>query len=179
MSEWQQSVLVNSPGEDASTTRWREAGAVPSVSQCGDQQLIATTSGDEFLIDRSRANALLYTHDGVHWTTVLLPKIDGRPVGGRIEYLSQAMTLASDGALIAVTGTPTATVENLEVLQPGAKTWCPANVALPTATKENPVSAIQSSDSRLVVAFFTPIRTGQGKEVSALTFPLSALRCRT
>jgi hypothetical protein len=179
MSEWQQSVLVNSPGENDSTTRWREAGAVPSVSQCGDQQLIATTSRDEFLIDRSRANALLYTHDGVHWTTVLLPKIDGRPVGGRIEYLSQAMTLASDGALIAVTGTPTATVETLEVLQPGAKTWCPASATLPAATKKNPVSAIQSSDSRLVVAFFTPIRTGQGKEVSALTFPLSALRCRT
>ena len=73
MSQWQQSVLVGTTYEYRGTTRWRAAGAVASVNQCSSQQLIDTVSGDEFLVDRSRPDALLYTRDGVHWTVVTLP----------------------------------------------------------------------------------------------------------
>ncbi len=179
MSEWQQSVLVTNSGAVPTPSRWHPAGEVPAVSQCGNQQLIATTSGDEVLIDRSRANALLYTRNGIIWTKVLLPKIDGLPVGGQVDFLGQTMTLAANGDLIAVSGTPLATSETLEILTPGATTWCAASVALPSATKKNPVSAIQSNDARLVIAFYTPIRTSQGKDESAITVPLSALSCHT
>lgn len=176
MSEWQQSVLAAPTGMGPSSSLWRPAGDVSSVSQCGSQQLVATTSGDEFLIDRSRAKALLYTHNGINWTTVLLPKIDGQPVGGRSN--GQTMTIGANGLLIAVSGAPYATAENLQVLVPGSKVWCSANAALPPSTKRNPVSAIQSSETRLVVTFVAPIRAGQGNEVTALTYPLATLRCR-
>jgi hypothetical protein len=176
MSEWQQSVLAAPHGVGPSSSLWRPAGEVPSVSQCGNQQLVATTSGDEFLVDRSRPNALLYTHNGIQWTTVVLPKIDGQPVGGRQN--GQTMTFGANGLLVAVSGTPYATAESLQVLVPGSNDWCSANAALPTSTKKNPVSAIQSSETRLVVVFVAPIRTAQGKEVTALTYPLATLRCR-
>jgi hypothetical protein len=176
MSEWQQSVLAAPTGVSPSSSLWRPAGEVPSVSQCGSQQLVATTSGAEFLIDRSRANALLYTHNGIHWTTVLLPKLDGQPVGGKSN--GQTMTFGANGLLVAVSGVPYGTSESLQVLVPGSKVWCSANAVLPPSTKKNPVSAIQSSETRLVVTFVAPIRTGQGKEVTALTYPLATLRCR-
>ena len=179
MSEWQQSVLVGTAGADTAATRWRPAGAVTSVSQCGSQQLVATASGDEFLVDRSRINALLYTHDGIHWTTVSLPKIDGAPVGGRFASFGQMMTLASNGALIAVSGSPLVTAEHLEILKPGSNAWCFTSAVLPAATRQDPVAAIQTSESTLVVAFLTPIPTGRGTKEMALTFPLSTLRCRS
>jgi len=179
MSEWQQSVLVGNLEELSGSDFWHAAGSVPSVSQCGSQQLIVTRSKEVFLVDRSRPNALLYTHDGAHWTTVLLPKMDGTPVGARSTYLGQSMTLAANGDLIAVVGSPLKTAEHLDVLMPRAKAWCAASATLPTGTKQAPVAAIQSSESRLVVKFFASIRTGRGNETSALTFPLSTLRCRT
>jgi hypothetical protein len=179
MSEWQQSVLVGAAGEGSKPTRWRAAGPVKTVSQCGSQQLVATSAGDEFLVDRGRANALLYTHDGVHWTTVSLPKIDGVPVGGRFAFLGQIMTLDARGALVAVAGSPLVTSEHLEILEPGSNAWCAATVALPAATKKDPVAAIQSSETKLVVAFFTPIPTQDGHKTMALSFPLSMLRCRS
>jgi hypothetical protein len=179
MSEWQQSVLVGTAGQGTAATRWRAAGAVTSVSQCGSQQLVATASGDEFLVDRSRPNALLYTHDGIHWTTVSLPKIDGAPVGGRFASFGQMMTLAANGALIAVSGSPLVTAEHLEILKPGSNAWCATSAVLPAATRQDPVAAIKSSESTLVMAFLTPIPTGGGTKAMALTFPLSTLRCRT
>ena len=179
MSEWQQSVLVGATYEYRGTTRWRAAGAVTSVSQCSSQQLVATASGDEFLVDRSRPNALLYTHDGIHWTVVSLPKIDGAPVGGRFAPFGQVMTLAANGALIAISGSPLATAEHLEILKAGSNAWCVTSAVLPAATHQDPVAAIQSSESALVVAFTTPIPTGGGIKAMALAFPLSTLRCRT
>ncbi len=179
MSEWQQSVLVGATYEYRATTRWRAAGAVTSVSQCGSQQLVATASGDEFLVDHSRPNALLYTHDGIHWTAVSLPKIDGAPVGGRSVSFGQMMTLVANGALIAVAGSPLETAERLEMLKPGSTAWCITSAVLPAATRQDPVAAIQSSESALVVAFLTPIPTGGGAKAMALAFPLSRLRCRT
>jgi hypothetical protein len=179
MSEWQQSVLVGGTGASIATPKWRTAGAVASVSQCGSQQLIATSSGDEFLLDRSSPNALRYTKDGVHWSTVLLPKIDGVPVGGTFAPFGQVMTITAKGTLVAVSGSPLQTAEHLEILQPDSNAWCAASVPLPTATKKNPVVAMQSSDSRLVVTFFAPIRAEHGTKTSALSFPLSNLRCRT
>ena len=179
MSEWQQSVLVGATNVYRATTRWRAAGAVTSVSQCSSQQLVATASGDEFLIDRSRPNALLYTHDGIHWTAVSLPKIDGAPVGGRFAPFGQVMTLAANGALIAVSGSPLATAEHLEILKAGSTAWCVTRAVLPAATRQDPVDAIQSSESALVVSFLTPISTGGGDKAMALAFPLSTLRCRT
>lgn len=180
MSEWQQSVLVGAANEYGATTRWRAAGTVTSVSQCSSQQLVTTSSGDEFLIDRSRPNALIYTHDGIHWTAVALPKIDGAPVGGRLVPLfGQLMTLAANGTLIAVSGSPLATAEHLEILKAGSTAWCVASAVLPVTTRQDPVVAIQSSKSALVVGFFTPILTGGGAKATALAFPLSTLRCRT
>ncbi len=179
MSEWQQSVLVVAPGPAATTTRWRSAGAISSVSECGSQQLIAMTSGDEFLIDRSRSDALLYTSNGINWTTVSLPKINGRPVGGTFAPFEQVMTIAANGLLIAVSGSPLQAAEHLEILKPGLSEWCAASAPLPTATKQNPVVAMQSSDSRLVVTFLARIRARRGTETSALSFRLSTLRCRT
>lgn len=178
MSEWMQSVLVGS-GASTGTTRWRAAGTIPSVSQCGSQQLIATRSGDEFLLDRSRQNALSYTRDGLHWTTVVLPKIEGRAVGGRFEFLGQTMTLDARGALVAVVGTPSATTESLQVLEPGASSWCAARAALPKATKENPITALWSSQSRMVVGFLSPIALSNGTKTMAISFPLSTLSCRS
>jgi hypothetical protein len=177
MSEWQQSVLVVASGQGTTTTRWRSAGAVSSVSQCGSQQLVATTSGDEFLIDRSRPDALLYTRNGINWTTVSLPKIDGAPVGGTFAPFGQVMTITANGVLIAVSGSPLEAAEHLEILKPDSNAWCAASAPLPTATKQNPVVAMQSSDSRLVVTFLAPIRTDRGTETSALSFPLSNLHC--
>jgi hypothetical protein len=177
MSEWHQSVLVGAPGEGPVSTRWRPAGSVTSVDQCGSQQLVATTSGDEFLVDRSRSDALRYTRDGINWTTVTLPKIKGVPVGGQFVAFGEVMTLATSGALIAVSGSALQTAEHLEILEPSSTAWCAANATLPVATKQNPVTAIQSSESKLVVTFSGPIRTQSGKEVTALTFPLSTLRC--
>jgi hypothetical protein len=179
MSEWQQSVLVGATEEGTATTTWRSAGALTTVSQCGTQQLVATNSGDEFLVDRGRPNALLYTHDGIHWTTVSLPKIEGVPVGGRFASFGQVMTLAANGALIAVAGSPLVTAEHLEILKAGSRAWCATSATLPAATRQDPVTAIQSSESRLVVAFDTPIPTGRGKKAMALTFALPSLRCRS
>ena len=179
MSEWQQSVLVGRLEELNGADIWRPAGSASTVSQCGSQQLVTTTSGDEFLIDRSRTSALRYTHDGTHWTTVSLPRIDGAPVGGRSTYLGQLMTLTASGALVVVAGSPLATAEHLEVLQPGSNAWCATTAKLPTATRGHPVAAIQSSETRLVVAFFTPIPTVRGRAVKALTIPLSMLRCQS
>jgi hypothetical protein len=178
MSEWMQSVLAGS-GASTGITRWRAAGSIPSVSQCGNQQLIATSSGDEFLLDRSRANALSYTRDGLHWTSVALPEIEGAPVGGRFQYLDQTMTLDARGALVAIVGTPSVTTQNLEVLEPGANSWCAARASLPKATKENPVAAIETTNSRLVVGFFSPIPLSHGTKTMALSFPLSTLTCRS
>ncbi len=178
MSQWQQSVLVGTTYADKGTTRWRAAGAVNSVNQCSSQQLIDTTSGDEFLVDRSRPNALLYTHDGVQWTSVSLPKMDGAPVGKRFAPFGEIMTLAANGALVAVSGTPLATAEHLELLKPGSDAWCVTSAVLPTATRQDPVAAIQSSESALVASFFTPISTGGGIKAMAMAFPLSTLRCR-
>jgi hypothetical protein len=177
MSEWKQSVLVSASGDNSEAT-WRAAGSISTVSQCGSQQLIATSSGDEFLVDRSRPDALVFTRDGLHWTAVGLPKIDGAPVGGKFQYLGQIMTIDARGALVAVAGKPIAESEHLEVLEPGANSWCIAIAKLPAATKQNPIAALQSSKSRLVVAFFTPIATVKGKTM-AVSFPLSALTCRS
>ncbi len=178
MSEWQQSVLVGATYEYRGTMRWSAAGAIASVSQCGGQQLVATTSGDEFLVDRSRPDALLYTHDGVHWTHVSLPKIDGVPVGGRFAPFGQVMTLAANGSLVAVAGSPLATAEHLEILKARSNSWCATSAVLPATTRQYPVTAIQSSESALVVAFLTPIRTGSGAKAMALVFPLLTLRCQ-
>ena len=179
MSEWQQSVLVGNTLGYKGATRWRAAGAVASVNQCGSQQLIDTASGYEFLVDRSRPDALLYTRDGLHWTAVTLPKIDGGPVGGRFAPFGEIMTLAANGALIAVVGSPLATPEHLELLKPRSTAWCAANAVLPTSTRQDPVAAIQSSASALVVKFLTPITTSSGTKAMARTFPLATLRCRT
>ncbi len=179
MSEWRQSVLVGTSNENDANDVWQPAGSVSTVSQCGDQQLVATTSRDEFLIDRSRPSALVFTHDGMHWTTVLLPKVKGVSIGGTFAPFGQMMTLAANGDLIAILGSPLATAERIEILKPGTHEWCGANAALPATTKKDPVLAIQSSASRLVVAFLTPIETAGAKKASALTFRLSALRCRT
>ena len=179
MSQWQQSVLVGATYEYRGTMRWRAAGAVASVNQCGSQQLIDTASGYEFLIDRSRPHALLYTRDGFHWTAVTLPKIDGGPVGGRFAPFGEIMTLAANGALVAVAGSPLAAAEHLELLKPRSTAWCATNAVLPTATRQDPVAAIQSSESALVVKFLTPIVTSGGTKATSLTFPLSTLRCRT
>jgi hypothetical protein len=110
---------------------------------------------------------------------VVLPKIGGRPVGGRFEYLGQTMTLDARGALVAVVGTPSLTAESLQVLEPGANAWCAARATLPKATKENPIAAIESTDSRLVVGFFSPIPLRNGTKTMATSFPLSALTCRS
>ncbi len=178
MSEWQQSVLVGNLEELNAKDVWQAAGSVSTVSQCGSQQLVATTSGDEFLIDRSRRSALVYTHDGIHWTTVSLPKINGVIVGGTFAPFGQIMTLAANGDLIAISGSPLVTAEHLEILRPSSNEWCAASAPLPTATRRDPVSAIQSSESKVAVAFLTPIPTGGEKKVTALTFPLATLRCR-
>jgi hypothetical protein len=175
MSQWQQLVLVGTTGNGIATTRWRAAGSITTASPCGNQQLVATSSRDEFLIDRGRPSALHFTHDGIHWTTVSLPKIDGVPVGGRFTSYGQVMTLTARGALVAVAGS----TEHLEILEPGSSAWCVANAELPTATRQDPVTAIQSSETRLVVAFLTPIQTRSGSEAMALSFPLSTLRCRS
>jgi hypothetical protein len=110
---------------------------------------------------------------------VALPKIDGAPVGGRFTSYGQMMTLAANGALIAVSGSPLATAERLEILKPGSNAWCVTSALLPAATRQDPVAAIQTSESTLIVTFLTPITTGRGTKVMALTFPLSSLRCRT
>lgn len=175
MSEWQQSVLVGEPENLTGAYVWRPAGADSTVSQCGAQQLIATASKGEFLIDRQRPSALFYTHDGVHWTSVLLPKIAGVSVGGSDANFGQVMTLAANGDLIAVAGSPLQTNEHLELLKPGSSTWCAANATLPSATKQDPVVAIQSGQTKLAVAFFA---TGGAKETTAVTFPLSTLSCK-
>ena len=178
MSEWRQSVLVGAIYYLRGTTRWRAAGAVASASQCGSQQLVTTTAGNEFLVDRSRAHALAYTRDGIHWTEVSLPKIDGVSVGGRFAPFGQVMTLAANGALVAVTGSPLATAEHLEILKAGSTAWCATKAVLPAATQHDPVVAMQSSESALVVSFLTPIPAGVGAKAMALVFPLSTLQCR-
>ncbi len=177
MSQWRQSVLVGAIYYYRGTTRWRAAGAVNSVSQCSSQQLIDTTARDEFLVDRSRPDALLYTHDGIHWTSVRLPKLDGAPVGGRFAPSGQVMSLASNGALIAVAGSPFSTSEHLEMLLPGSSVWCTTTAVLPAATRREPVVAIQSSESALVVAFVSPVLLGGVTKTAALSFSLSTLRC--
>ncbi len=178
MSEWQQSVLEGATYEYRGATRWRSAGVVSSVNQCSSQQLIDTTSGNEFLVDRSRSSPLLYTHDGTYWIAVSLPKMDGAPVGGRFAPFGEVMTLAADGVLVAVAGSPSATAEHLEILQAGSTKWCTTSAELPVATRQDPVAAIQSSESALVVSFLTPIPTSGGTRAMALSFPLSTLRCR-
>jgi hypothetical protein len=178
MSEWMQSVLVGSV-TSTGITRWRAAGAIPAVSQCGNQQLITTSSGEEFLLDRSRANALSYTRDGVHWTNVALPKIEGSPVGGRFQYLEQAMTLDARGVLVAVEGEPSVNPQSLEVLEPGSKSWCTAKAMLPKATKQSPIAAIESTNSELVATFESPIPLDDGTKTMAISFPLSTLSCRS
>ncbi len=178
MSEWKQSVLVGAFDEVGGATRWRAAGAVNSVNQCGSQQLIDTASGDEFLVDRTRSNALLFTHDGVHWTPVSLPKIGGAPVGGRFAPWGQIMTLAANGTLVAVAGTPLATAEHLEMLKAGSTAWCATRAVLPSATRRDPVTALQSSESALVVSFFAPMSMGAGTRTMGVALPLSAVRCR-
>ncbi len=178
MSQWHQSVLVGATYEYRGTTRWRAAGAVNSVSECNNQQLVDTASGDEFLVDRSRPNALLYTRDGIHWIKVILPKIDEATVGGSVAPVGQIMTLAADGALIAVSGSPLATTEHLELLKPGSTKWCATSADLSSTTGPDFVTAIQSSKSTLVVSFETAVSVGRGTKATALTFPLSMLQCR-
>ena len=178
MSEWQQSVLVGEPEELTGADVWRPAGSYSSVSQCGSQQLIATASKVEFLVDRSRPSALQYTRNGIHWTSVSLPKMGGTSVGGTYAPFGQVLTLAANGDLVAVAGAPLQTNEHLDLLQPGSSTWCVANVQLPAGTKQDPVVALQSGRSKLAVAFFAPIRTGKKENSSAITVALSTLQCQ-
>jgi cation transporter-like permease len=89
------------------------------------------------------------------------------------------MTLAANGALIAVSGSPLATAEHLEILKAGTTAWCVTSGVLPAATRQDPVVAIQSSELAVVVSFLTPIPKGGGTKAMALAFPLSTLRCRT
>jgi hypothetical protein len=170
-------VLLGFVEEGAETTRWRAAGPVSTVSQCGSQQLVATKSGDEFLVDRSRPHALNYTRDGLHWTAVELPKIDGVGVGGKFAAFGQLMTLDARGALVAVVGSPFSAAESLVILEPRSDSWCDATATLPRATRKNPVVAIQSSRTRLVVAFSAPLKVRGQKKAMAESFPLSALGC--
>jgi len=179
MSEWQQSILVGVTNEYRGTTRWRAAGAVNSISQCNSQQLVDTVSGNVFLIDRSRSNALLYTNDGTHWIRVSLPKLGGSLVGGRFVAFGQLMTLAANGALIAVSGSPFSTVEHLQILRARSNAWCITSADLPAATRQDPVVAIQSSESALVVSFYSPLSVGGGRKAMTLALSLSALKCRT
>ncbi len=179
MSEWTQSVLVGAVDVAGGPTRWRAAGPVNSISECGSQQLIDTASGDEFLVDRSRSTALLFTHDGVHWTPVSLPKIGGAPVGGRFAPFGEIMTLAANGSLVAVSGTPLATTEHLDMLKAGASAWCTTSAVLPSATRQDPVTALQSSESALVVSFFAPMSMDGRTRDMGVALPLSSLRCRT
>ncbi len=178
MSEWQQSVLVGADAVNRLPFRWRPAGGLATIRQCGSQQLVTTTSGVEFLLDRSKSRALHLTHDGTRWTTVNLPKIDGVSVGNAPPSSSQIMTLTANGTLVAVTGTPFQSIDRLEILKPRASTWCVAVPTLPPGTKRDPIVAAQSSLTRLVVTFSSPISIDHSR-TSALAIPLSALTCRT
>lgn len=178
MSEWEQSVLVGMAGVGSAPTRWRPAGQISTVSQCGSQQLIVTNSRNEFLIDRGRSTALTFTNDGHHWTAVTLPKLGGKAVGGRFTYLGAIMTLDARGALVVVAGTPLATSEHLALLVPGSSAWCATSIDLPKATKNDPVAALQSTKSRLIVVFISPFKTQSGKNEIALSYPLASLKCR-
>jgi hypothetical protein len=179
MSEWQQSLLVGSASASTpnSPTRWSPAGSAPTVNQCGHQQLIATKSGIELLVDQLRSHALLVTRDGRHWTPITLPRIGGQPVGGGFAGVNQLFTVAVNGALIAVSGAPFNASQRLEVLLPHSTKWCVAKAALPSHTVTDPVSTIQSSASQLVVWFYTSLAVGVHR-TSYISYPLAALQCR-
>jgi hypothetical protein len=121
----------------------------------------------------------MYTRDGILWTAVSLPKVDGTKVGGILVEFRSVMTLDARGALIAVVGTPLATSEQLEVLDPRSNSWCAAKELLPAGTKSVPVLTLQSSKTNLVVEFVSPIRVRSGYKAMAVSFPLSKLNCQS
>ena len=178
MSQWQQSVLVGTANEYRGGM-WRAAGTVDAVNPCVGEQLVTTSLGSEFLIDRSRQSALLYTRDGIHWTAVSLPKVGGAPAGNSVPPYGPVMTITSTGALVAVTGSPFQTAEHLAMLKPQSNTWCATNALLPVATRSDPVVTMQSGKSALVITFVSPIATGGGTKKAAVVVPLATLRCRT
>ena len=178
MSQWQQSVLVGTANEYRGGM-WRPAGTVDAVNPCVGEQLVTTSSGIEFLIDPSRQSGLLYTRDGIHWTAVSLPKIDGARIGNSVPPYGPVMTITSTGALVAVTGSPFQTAEHLAMLKPQSNTWCATNALLPVATRSDPVVTMQSGKSALVFALVSPIATGGGTKKAAVVVPLATLHCHT
>ena len=179
MSEWQQSLLVGSASATTSNgpTRWFPAGSAPTINQCGHQQLIATKSGVELLVDQIRSHALLVTLDGRHWTPITLPRIGGQSVGGGFAGVNQLFTVSASGVLIAVSGSPFNSPQTLEVLLPHSTKWCAAKAALPSHTVTDPVSFIQSSASQLVVWFSTTLTVGAHR-TSYISYPLAGINCR-
>jgi hypothetical protein len=179
MSEWQQSLLVGSASGSTSNspTQWSPAGSASTINQCGHQQLIATKSGFELLVDQLRSHALLVTRDGRHWAPITLPRIGGQPVGGGFAGVNQLFAVTASGVLIAVSGAPFSAPQRLEVLLPHSTKWCAAKIALPSHTVTDPVSFIQSSASQLVVWFSTSL-TVRGHRTSYISYSLAGLNCR-
>jgi tetrahydromethanopterin S-methyltransferase subunit F len=179
MSEWQQSLLVGSVSASTSNgpTQWSPAGSTPSVNQCGHQQLIATKSGIELLVDQLRSHALLVTRDGRLWSPIALPRIGGQPVGGGFAGVNQLFTVTASGVLIAVSGAPFSAPQRLEVLLPHSTKWCAAKATLPSLTVTDPVSFIQSSASQIVAWFSTSFKV-RAHRTSYISYSLAGLSCR-
>lgn len=178
MSEWQQSILVASASSHGPAVPWQPAGGISTIDQCGSQQLVAARGGIDVLLDGLRSFPLHYTTDGMRWTAVTLPKIEGELVGGGFGTNGQLLTITAGGALVAVTGRPNNAAQSLSLLEPGATSWCTAKATLPAGSRQDPVSAVQSSSTRLVVAFASPVRLVGRSRASALAIPYSELVCR-
>jgi hypothetical protein len=177
MSSWQQALLVAVPGSLLGQPIWQGTSWKSGIPECDPALLFTAQNNDEYLLDFAMQYPLVRSTDGGYkWQPVQLPRRDGHKVGGSPIAGNDVATVTPSGDLLVVIGPAYETRERLLLLAPGASQWCSTIGVLPTNTRSDPILAMSTTASRLVMlqeATRGVIAQG-GPEHSV---PLSALRC--
>lgn len=177
MSSWHQALLVAVPGSLNGDPVWEGTSLGAGIPECDPALLFTDLNGNEYLLDFAMKNPLVRSHDGGYdWQPVQLPKRDGHKVGGSPIAGDDVAAITPSGDLLVVIGPPGATTERLLLLAPGASQWCSVSGVLPSGTRKDPILAMGSTASRLVM-LRDSTKGSIGQAGAELSVPLTALRC--
>jgi hypothetical protein len=179
MSSWQQALLVAVPGSLPGNPLWEGTSWATGIPECAPALLFTDQHGYEYLVDFAMHDPLARSVDGGYdWQPVQLPKRDGHKVGGSPIAGDDATAVTPSGDLLVVIGPAYSTTERLLLLAPGASQWCAVSGILPSGTRTNPIRAVGTTASRLVMLReSTNGALGQGG--AELSVPLTRLHCAT
>ena len=179
MSSWLQPLLVAVPGSLPGDPLWEGTSWASGIPECAPALVFTDQRGDEYLLDFAMRYPLARSVDAGHaWRPVELPLWDGHKVGGSPTTGYDLTTVTSSGDLLVIVSPAYQTTERLLLLVPGASKWCTPTGILPSGTRTDPILAVGTTTSRLVMlqdATKGPVNQG-GPEHSV---PLAALRCTT